>query len=218
LDEATQEQLASEFERFLTACQQVLADKTEKPQVVFLFIMLLVTGSRLSEFMLLRVDEVDLVKGTVTKEDHKGRGKKRGRPKVIKLNSLALAVLRYVLNHVTDHSQPWVFESHRRKGKPYNNISKPWARILEKAGIQDFTRHDMRHTFATLLLGSDVSLKLIQELLHHSDIKTTEGYAHTMEKKKNEASEVVGTLVAEFFKLPEPDEKIVQIATHRTKN
>lgn len=46
--------------------------------------------------------------------------------------------------------------------------------------------HDLRHSSATLLLKLGFSLKDIQEWLGHSDISTTQRYAHFLEEKKDD--------------------------------
>lgn len=48
----------------------------------------------------------------------------------------------------------------------------------ERAGIEKFTPHDMRHTFASWLVISGVNLYEVKDLLGHSTIKLTERYAH----------------------------------------
>jgi site-specific recombinase XerD len=53
-----------------------------------------------------------------------------------------------------------------------------FKKALEKAEINDFHFHDLRHTFATRLAQSGVDLLKICELLGHEDISTTQRYAH----------------------------------------
>jgi hypothetical protein len=56
--------------------------------------------------------------------------------------------------------------------------------MVREAGVQDFRFHDLRHTFASLLLDNGASLPQIQEALGHSSIKTTARYSHLFEAKK----------------------------------
>ena len=58
---------------------------------------------------------------------------------------------------------------------------------LRKAGIEDFHFHDLRHTFASQVLLRGGSLKDIQELLGHKDIKSTMRYAHLTQQSKIDA-------------------------------
>lgn len=75
----------------------------------------------------------------------------------------------------------------------YINCSlKRWAKA---AGItKNVSMHTARHTFATLLLTKDVNLKLIQDLMGHTDIKTTQIYAKIIDSKKVEAVNVLDEL------------------------
>lgn len=62
--------------------------------------------------------------------------------------------------------------------------------FLKRYGITDIRFHDLRHTFASLLIEADVSIKVIQELLGHSTITTSmDIYAHVSDRKKEEAME-----------------------------
>jgi len=58
---------------------------------------------------------------------------------------------------------------------------------MRRAGIKEFTFHDLRHTFASKLVMKGASLKAVQELLGHKDIKMTMRYAHLAEDIKKDA-------------------------------
>lgn len=68
--------------------------------------------------------------------------------------------------------------------------------LLKKYGIREVRFHDLRHTFASLLLEAGESPKIIQELLGHSTITTTmDIYAHVTKKSKVNAIEKFSQLV-----------------------
>lgn len=55
-----------------------------------------------------------------------------------------------------------------------------WVAILAEAGVRHVKPHIMRHTAATLLLAQGVDIRLVQELLGHRDIRTTQGYTQAV--------------------------------------
>lgn len=76
-----------------------------------------------------------------------------------------------------------------RFGKPLGvqGIRNLVLKYAQLAGLEKkVTPHFFRHTFASLLLESDVDTKYIQEFLGHSSLVTTQIYLHTTEKKKRE--------------------------------
>jgi len=213
VDPITEKEIgAGELERFLLACQESLDDDSIHPRLIYLYLLLFATGARCGEIMLLEIDELHLDKGMILKVDHKGRRKNQTKTKAIELNTLAISMLRFTLKYLYVPGSKWVFESHRNPGNPYNNLHKPWARLIKKANIKDFRIHDLRHTYSSLLYNENIAPQLVQGLLGHKDLKTTQGYSHLFRKRKREATEVVGDVIGNFFKLPEYDEeKIVSI-------
>jgi len=72
-------------------------------------------------------------------------------------------------------------------GKPFTGVKTSWSGLLVDSKITNFWWHDMRHHFASQLVMKDVSLYVVQKLLGHADIKTTERYAHLSPGKMADA-------------------------------
>ena len=80
------------------------------------------------------------------------------------MNDTVLQTLREV-KEITGHMN-YVF-SHLKgkdKGKPINDVKTAFHSACERAGIQDFRWHDLRHTFASWLVMKRVSLLAVQKL------------------------------------------------------
>lgn len=71
----------------------------------------------------------------------------------------------------------------RRHHALESGLQKAVKAAVDKAGIvKRATSHTFRHSFATHLLESGVNIRVVQELMGHADVKTTEIYTHVMEK------------------------------------
>ena len=164
-----------EIERLLTP------ETPETPQSLCDQAMLELTyasGLRLAELRHLRLEQLHLAAGfiTVIGKGNKERVVPVGRPAVAALERY-LAAGRPQL--VTPRTPANVFLT--RRGTPFAPVTL-WLRIkrrARRAGIaRNVTPHMLRHSFATHLLDHGADLRVIQELLGHASISTTEVYTH----------------------------------------
>jgi integrase len=69
-------------------------------------------------------------------------------------------------------------------------VLRQFKKVLQEAGLPDMRFHDLRHSAATLLLAAGVNIKVVQEILGHSNINTTLMlYGHVLPDMQKEASD-----------------------------
>jgi integrase/recombinase XerD len=136
------------------------------------------SGLRISELCNIRLEQLHLEAGFVTVI---GKGNKE---RVVPCGGKAVEALNAYLTSgrprlVTPRSPANVFLTNR--GTPFARVTM-WLRIKKRAahaGIErNVTPHMLRHSFATHLLEHGADLRVIQELLGHAQINTTEVYTH----------------------------------------
>ncbi len=64
-----------------------------------------------------------------------------------------------------------------------------WKTILRQAGVRDVRVHDARHTAATLLIEQGVNIRVVQGVLGHTRVTTTERYTHVSTPLMRESGE-----------------------------
>jgi len=136
--------------------------------------VLYATGARVSEVCSLRICDVSdqMVK-------IQGKGKKT---RIVPIGNKALLAIDHYLLHFrqkADSENSTLFVS--KTGQPIDRITI-WRAIKEYAtrcGIEkNVSPHTLRHSFATHLLANGADLRLIQDMLGHEDIATTDRYTH----------------------------------------
>ncbi|MFB9895862.1 tyrosine-type recombinase/integrase [Planobispora takensis] len=82
----------------------------------------------------------------------------------------------------------------RSDGTPESRTEdwKEWKRILKLAGVRDGRLHDARHTAGTLLIEQGVHIRVVQEILGHTRVTTTEKYTHVASPQVQDATARMG--------------------------
>ena len=143
----------------------------------------LLTGFRRSNVLQLRWEQINLELGfiEIAKQDNKS-GKLIRKP--------ITDALRAIFIELGVKQKGYLFIN-PKTNKPYTTVRKSFNTALKKAGIEDFKFHDLRRTVGTWLLNSGVDIRTIQNLLDHSDVRTTERYlAITSENNFNALSKL----------------------------
>jgi len=155
-------------------------------------------GFRAGELLSRRWLHVDLNEAVVEIDQTKN-----GKPRLVPLNSSALAALIKLRQDAADDEL--IFDP-CRTGRRRRQMLFHFAVAVQRAGIEDFHFHDLRHTFATRLRAAGVHEYDIADLLGHSttpgatrNTRVTRGYAHGVPSRLREAVEKLCALnVVEF--------------------
>ncbi|MBN1270903.1 MAG: tyrosine-type recombinase/integrase [Candidatus Aminicenantes bacterium] len=148
-----------------------------------IIIMALNTGMRRGEILNLKWNDVNL-----EAKEIKLVKTKSGRSRIVDINSVLLKELSGLLK--TGKKQDFVFLN-PKTGKPYNKLQTSFDGACRRADIKGLRFHDLRHTFASRLVGKGVDLIKIKEILGHSTVKITERYTHSDRKEKKKAVELL---------------------------
>lgn len=157
--------------------------------------LLILTGARSSEARLARWRDIDLQKMIWTVPLSKS-----GRSRRIVLSSAALQVLAQIKARTQQLDLPVQQESYLfinpRFNKPYTSFHLAWDRARKRLGMKDVRIHDLRHTYASLLINRGASIYEVQKLLGHYHISMTERYAHLLPDTLHQRVEIVADLLA----------------------
>ncbi len=154
----------------------VALDAAEDDRAAGIIRLCMLTGARVGEVRQARFEDFNLEHLSWTKP---AATTKQRRVHRVPISDEAAAIVRQC--RITAFTGcPWLFPSDA-PGQPVQEIRRFWARIQKEVGIQDVRIHDLRHTFASLLVSGGASLEMIGKLLGHSQMQTTQRYAHLMD-------------------------------------
>ncbi len=139
--------------------------------------LLYATGIRVTELITLKVTDVNLNMGYIICRD-------ANKERIIPFgNEAKKALVRYLSGTreamIADPASEYLFANCSGSGMSRQGFWKLIKYYAKKAGIvADITPHTLRHSFAAHLVENGADLRSVQEMLGHSDISTTQIYAH----------------------------------------
>ncbi|MDG3440155.1 tyrosine-type recombinase/integrase [Nitrospirillum amazonense] len=153
--------------------------------------LLLLTGARVGEVLAMRWDQTDLAAGVWSKPAATTKQNKTHR---VPLSPAVVEVL--AKRQQAAKTSPWVFPGREGPAHHMTTVRTFWAAVCKRAGIQAVRIHDLRHTFASLLVSSGESLPVVGALLGHTQAKTTSRYAHLLDDPLRRAAERVAAITS----------------------
>jgi integrase/recombinase XerD len=162
--------------------------------------LLYASGLRISELLALRLDALARDPAYLIV---KGKG---GKERLAPLNDAARAAVKAYLKvrpeflPKGDAATPWLYPSRGAGGRL---TARRFAQLLDEAAVaagvdpEKVSPHVLRHAFATHLLEGGADLRVVQTLLGHADISTTQVYTHVMGERLREVVEKAHPLARE---------------------
>ncbi|WP_311342847.1 tyrosine recombinase XerC [Corynebacterium riegelii] len=155
-------------------------DKQKAPEMLrdaAMLELLYATGMRVGELTGLDVGDVDLNKGLAKVT---GKGNKQ---RMVPFGEQASRAVRDWLNHgraelAHKDAGDALFVGSRGKRIDQRQVRRVVERAADHAGASDITPHSLRHSAATHLLEGGADLRVVQELLGHASLQTTQIYTH----------------------------------------
>ena len=172
--------IESARERFLSQMEIVLLaaalDGAADQRAAGIIRLCMLTGARLGEVRQARFEQFNLELGVWSKPAATTKQRKVHRVPV----STDVAAIVRQRQLLVPSGVPWLFPGDT-PGQPVKEIRRFWINVQKEAKLPDVRIHDLRHTFASLLVSGGASLEMIGKLLGHTQMQTTQRYAHLMD-------------------------------------
>jgi len=169
-------------------------DSYHNQNVANIFRLLLLTGARKNEVLQATWDQFDLKKDVWTKPSH---NTKQAKMEHLPLSSQTVILLGKMKKKAGE--SPFCFPG-KIHGQNLKDPKKAWATIRREAGLEGVRIHDLRHTYASHLVSSGLSLSIVGKLLGHTQASTTQRYAHLADEPLRKATAVFGNKVEKLTK------------------
>lgn len=165
------------MEEVVRLLEQPSGDSSKEVRDRAMLELLYATGIRVSELITLKTEDVNINMSYITCRDS-------NKERVIPFGNEAKKALTRYLGEtreamISDPSSPYLFANCSGQPMSRQGFWKLIKFYAKKAGINaDITPHTLRHSFAAHLVENGADLRSVQEMLGHSDISTTQIYAH----------------------------------------
>jgi len=174
-----------ELER-LGASLDYAENSGQSPFAIAAIRFLLLTGCRSGEALNLQWEWIDYEHRLAKLPDSKTG------QRVLLLGEGAIALLNRL---ECVKGSPLVFPSSKGGTTPIS-IQKVWRGVRAEAQMDDLRLHDLRHNFASSAVSSGQSLYIVSKLLGHTQVQTTQRYAHLAPNPMREAADEVSNRLA----------------------
>jgi len=145
--------------------------------------LLYATGIRVSELVNINVRDVNFEQNLITVF---GKGRKE---RIVPFSDVSKKVLRLWVKEkrkfLTKETQPLFVGSHGER-IDQRQVRRIVYSATSRLGIKGISPHSFRHSMATHILEGGADLRVVQEILGHSDLQTTQIYTHLTLKKLKE--------------------------------
>lgn len=187
-------------ERFLTKPEidrlAAALDKAEDQRAAGIIRICMLTGARVGEVRQSRFEQFNLDLMIWTKPAVTTKQRKMHR---VPISEDVAAIVRQ-RKLIVPETSPWLFPGDV-PGQPVIEIRRFWKNIQREAQIEDVRIHDLRHTFASLLVSGGASLEMIGKLLGHTQMQTTQRYAHLLDAPLREGVNAVAGVLRPKLKV-----------------
>ncbi|TKZ16040.1 site-specific integrase [Shimia litoralis] len=170
------------------------ADEDQRAAGIIRICML--TGARVGEVRQARFEQFNLELGIWSKPAATTKQRKMHR---VPISEDVAAIVRQ-RQLLVPQGNLWLFPGDV-PGQPVIEIRRFWRRIQAAADLQDVRIHDLRHTFASLLVSGGASLEMIGKLLGHTQMQTTQRYAHLLDEPLRAGLDAVASAVRPRLKV-----------------
>ncbi|CEG31417.1 site-specific integrase [Peribacillus simplex] len=178
-----------------------------------LFHLAVTTGMRMSEILGLRWKNVDLDNGVIYVKEQLERYshnftnvKTKASNRNISISETTVQALRKQRKMILQEKLMSSSEEYKdlnlvcptSVGTPYlpSNLSKIFKRLTKTSGNKPIRFHDLRHSFATMLLSQSVNPKIVSEILGHSSSKITlDVYTHILPNMQKDTAKQLGNML-----------------------
>lgn len=159
------------------------------------------TLGRMSEVNRLEKSDLDFQNGIVTLYTRKSKNGNLIPREIPMTDKLRNVLLKRLQNNDTEWVFPHTYFS-RKKGEwvtgPYTDRKRIMKTLCAKAGVKYFRFHPLRHFGASVLIQEGVDPRTIQDILGHSNFRTTEIYLHSFSGSNKKAMEKLETIFNEI--------------------
>ena len=179
-------------------------EQSENTQLKYIVGILLLTGARKREVLDAKWTDFNLDTRIWTIHINK-----TGRPRHIPISD----GLQRLLERLPRFDNCEWLVPNPRTGKPFVSVFGAWNTVRTKAGLPEVRIHDLRHSFASFLINSGRSLYEVQKILGHTQVKTTQRYAHLSQDSLREAANTAFSKLPDFVStMPNSTEQLTLVS------